>query len=78
MENKVTNSGDKIREIILRKSGRLKTDDTLYLVIGDFNVYLRSLKIDLERLPLPAGHPNKLQPRIPWSKFAFNSLVLCV
>lgn len=68
VDNKITNDGDKIREIILRKSGRLKTDDTLYLVVDDFNIYLRSLKIDLERLPLPEGHPSRSRPRVPWSK----------
>lgn len=67
VDNKITNDGNKIREIILRKSGRIRTDDTLYLVVDDFNVYLRSLKVELERLPFP-GHPPRSLPRVPWSE----------
>jgi len=68
VDNKITNDGNKIREIILRKSGRMKTNDTLYLLVEEFHVYLRSLKIDLERMSLPEGHPSRSRPRVPWSK----------
>lgn len=59
----------------MRKSGRHKTEDTLYLTVRDFLVYLKSLRVGVEVLPLPDDHPGrKHRPRIPWGK----SLVLPV
>ncbi|XP_053404528.1 extracellular matrix-binding protein ebh-like [Mercenaria mercenaria] len=67
IENKVTNDGERIKKIIMRKSGRQKTEDTLYLAIRDFLIHLRSLKVGVEVLPLPDDHPGrKHRPRIPW------------
>jgi hypothetical protein len=69
IDNKVTNDGERIKKIIMRKSGRQQTEDTLYLAIRDFLVYLRSLKVGVEVLPLPGDHPGRRhRPRIPWSK----------
>lgn len=69
-ENKVTNDRDRIKKVILRKSGRLKTEDALYLIVRDFLVYLRSLRVDLEVMSLPDGHPGRTHSpaRIPWGK----------
>ncbi|KAL4220263.1 hypothetical protein ACF0H5_020670 [Mactra antiquata] len=69
IENSVSNDGDRIKRIITRRADRHKTDDTLYLVIKDFLVYLRSLRVDLEVLPLPDNHPGRTnRPKIPWNR----------
>ncbi|XP_060600764.1 uncharacterized protein LOC132754087 isoform X2 [Ruditapes philippinarum] len=69
IDNKVTNDGERIKKIIMRKSGRQQTEDTLYLAIRDFLVYLRSLKVGVEVLPLPGDHPGRRhRPRIPWNE----------
>ena len=65
-ENKVTNDGDRIRNIILKKSGRFESNDTLFLVIQKFLVYLKSLRVEMEVQPKPDKIPYR--PRIPWSK----------
>lgn len=69
IENKVSNDAERIKKIIMRKSGRHKTEDTLYLTVRDFLVYLKSLRVSVEVLPLPDDHPGrKHRPRIPWGK----------
>lgn len=71
-ENKATNDGDRIRNIILKKSGRYESEDTLYLVIKKFLVYLKSLRVELEVKLKPDD--TGYRPRIPWRKFCVMSV----
>ena len=70
-ENKATNDGNRIRNIILKKSGRYESEDTLYLLIRKFLVYLRSLRVELEVMP-KTDDDSVYRPRIPWSKYAIS------
>lgn len=61
MKNSQTDSKKTIEDIIIKKSGRLVKNDKLYLVIRDFLVYVKSLKITLETVyvPGPVELPDK-------------------
>ncbi|VDH96262.1 Hypothetical predicted protein [Mytilus galloprovincialis] len=61
LKNSQTDSKKTIEDIIIKKSGRLVKNDKLYLVIRDFLVYVKSLKITLETVyvPGPVELPDK-------------------
>ncbi|KAL3846931.1 hypothetical protein ACJMK2_017872 [Sinanodonta woodiana] len=61
-ETKATKNPERIKEIIMLKSGRHTADKKLYLVIRKFLVYLRSLTVDTEKLPMPDKIPR---PKFP-------------
>lgn len=48
LKNDQTDNEKTIEDIIIKKSGRLVKDNKLYLVIRDFLVYVKSIKITLE------------------------------
>ncbi|XP_052103569.1 uncharacterized protein LOC127737076 [Mytilus californianus] len=53
LKNSHTNSDKAIEDIIIKKSGRLVKNDKLYLVIRDFLVYVKSIKMTLETVYVP-------------------------
>lgn len=48
LKNDQTDNEKTIEEIIIKKSGRLVKDEKLFLVIQDFLVYVKTIKITLE------------------------------
>ncbi|XP_076099012.1 SCO-spondin-like isoform X4 [Mytilus galloprovincialis] len=74
LKNSQTDSKKTIEDIIIKKSGRLVKNDKLYLVIRDFLVYVKSLKITLETVyvPGPVELPDrdKYLTKVEWSTWS--------
>ncbi|CAC5418367.1 unnamed protein product [Mytilus coruscus] len=74
LKNSQTDSEKTIEDIIIKKSGRLVKNDKLYLVIRDFLVYVKSIKMTLETVYVPGAvelpDRHKYLTKVEWSTWS--------